>query len=40
MSTKWPRDKQNEGGAYSSNKLEFKYFLESCEAIRYRVDVA
>ena len=30
--------KQNENGACSNNKLEFNYFLESCEAIRYGVD--
>ena len=27
MSTKWPRGKQIESGACSSNKLEFKYFF-------------
>ena len=32
--------KQNENGACSNNKLEFNYFLESCEAIRYGVDIA
>lgn len=32
--------KQNENGACLNNNLEFNYFLESCETIRYGVDIA